>query len=129
MAILGSALFVLLDAHYTALKLHESMQEEVILRQLIETVVAKAEVQVLIGKLSDAGDFGNRYPGYTWSFDATLIGREQVPLYAVHASVEGLLDSREMDFRVFNVSPEEAQSGDSMFNNPRRATPPRGGSF
>jgi prepilin-type N-terminal cleavage/methylation domain-containing protein len=123
MAILGTAMFVLLDAHYTALKLHETMQEEVILRQLIESVTARAEVEVLMGNTDDSGDFGMRYPDFTWSFNAELLTREEVPLYSVRASVEGPLESRDMQFYVFNVSPESAQNGDSMFNNSRRGTP------
>jgi prepilin-type N-terminal cleavage/methylation domain-containing protein len=70
LAVLAIALFVLLDAHYNALRLNSTLNDEVINRELLETAVARAEVEVLLGNLGGGGEFGPRYPDHTWSFDA-----------------------------------------------------------
>lgn len=104
-AIMGVALFVLLEAHYAAMNLNVSVSEEVILRQLAETVIAKAEVEVLAGNLTDAGDFGERYADYRWSFDAVEAGSdEMVLLYSVMARVEGPIEERSYEFYVYDTS-------------------------
>ena len=115
LSILGLALFVLLDAHYTSLKLHDQMTEEVVLRQLTETVVAKAEVGVLTEELSDAGDFGMRYPDYSWSYDAAQAGNDElILLYLVTATITGPSEDRTLEFYVYNTGlVEEAPSGGS----------------
>ena len=110
LAVLGTAIFILLDTHYTALRLHESMSEEVAMRQLVETVIAKAEVDVLAGNLSDAGDFGQRYPDYTWSFDAALGGDlEFILLYTVNVSIKGPTEERDLQFYLYDTGREEAE--------------------
>ncbi len=94
LAILGTALVVLLDAHYTALRLQSDVSESVLRRQLLETVVAKAEVGVLTGELSGGDEFGPRYPGFSWSFDAVLQGDDpEMQLYQVNARVLGPNDT------------------------------------
>jgi len=114
LAVLGAALFVLLDAHYAAMRLHEATSEEVILRQLVETTVAKAEVAVLTGTLSETGDFGERYPDYEWSFDAALVGDDElILLYSVDVSVTGPLEDRSLNFLVYNTGPPEEAGGGS----------------
>lgn len=70
LAVLAIALFVLLDAHFNALRLNSTLNDEVINRELLETAVARAEVEVLLGNLGGGGEFGPRYPDYTWSFEA-----------------------------------------------------------
>jgi len=104
-AIMGVALFVLLEAHYAAMNLNVSVSEEVILRQLVESVIAKAEVEVLAGNLADAGDFGERYVDYQWSFDAVEAGSDElILLYSVQARVEGPLEERSYEFYVYDTS-------------------------
>ena len=123
LAILGVALFILLDGHFTALNLHTIMAEEVTYRQLLESAVAKAEVAIYQGTLSDSGDFGERYPDYTWSFDATLMneGAEgqlvQSLLYTVTATVSGTEEEgdRSVNFFVYDNGVDDGKSGDSDF--------------
>lgn len=135
-AILGTAMFVLLDAHYTAMRLNEILTEEVNLRQLAETVIAKAEVEVLAGQLTDAGDFGPRYEGYSWSYEALLVGNDPlIPLYGVSASIRGPAEERNYKFMVFSISPENERGGAGTENTRRssgrtdRSTPSTRGSM
>ena len=58
LAVLGGALFVLVNAHYTALHLHLMTQESVDERMLLESTVARAEMGVCQDELSGSGDFG-----------------------------------------------------------------------
>ena len=103
-AILGSSLLILLETHYAALRLFNDAREETLMQQFLERVIGEAEVEVLAGNLSGSGDFGKRYPDYTYSFEATPAGEdEMVPLYDVTVTVEGPTDSRSMEMFVFSV--------------------------
>lgn len=114
-AILGGALFILLNGHYSALKLYESMTEEVTNRELLERVVDNAEFEVLSGTLSDSGEFEGRYAGYTWAFEGETTGGSAdtpIPFYQVSATLkppEG--DEQTMTFYVFNTSSNEVLKG------------------
>ncbi len=102
LAVLGTALFVLLDAQYTALRVNQAINEEVALRQFTEGVASWAEVQVAAGQLSGEGDFGKRYPGYTWSFNAAQESEDEtVMLYNVEASIKGPAEERSLHFYVY----------------------------
>lgn len=94
LAILGTALVVLLDAHYTALRLQTETADAVLRSQLLESVVARAEVGVLTGELTGGDEFGPRYPGYSWSYDAVLSGDDpEMQLYQVTARVQSPSDT------------------------------------
>lgn len=103
LAILGTALFVLLDAHYAALRMNTMMSEEVSMRQFVESVASWAEVEVSAGNLAGAGDFGKRNPDYTWEFSATQESDdESVLLYSVEAKVTGPSEERLLKFYVYD---------------------------
>ena len=124
-AILGGAVFILLNAHFSALKMHGMMVEEVEQRQMLEWLAAKAEVDVLQGMLSGSGDFEPRNPQYTWSYTATLEGQESgmdtqrlglrsgssasdvndVLLYRVEATLrmESFEEEKMLTFYVYNI--------------------------
>lgn len=114
-AILGGALFILLNTHYSALTLYEQMAEEVINRQLLERVVSEAEFQILAGVVSDSGEFEGRYAGYTWSFVGTPAGGNEdtpVPFYQVNAALRTPEGGEEtVVFYVFHVSSTEVLEG------------------
>jgi len=79
LAILGGGMFVLVNAHFSALALHLFTQEEVDSRMLLEITVARAEMGIAAEELSGGGDFGPRYPGYTWSYEAQQMGDAENP--------------------------------------------------
>ena len=104
LAIVGTALFVLLNAHHSALKMHLLTYEEVDFRQLVETAAARAEVEVLAGNYGDSGDFGARFPGFAWSFDAQQTGDDElVLLYGVSVSITGPDEERSLSFYVYDT--------------------------
>ena len=103
-AILGSSLLILLETHYAALRLFNEAREETLMQQFLERVMGEAEVEVLAGNLTGSGDFGKRYPEYTFSFEAMPAGEDQmIPLYDVTVTVDGPTDSRSMEMVVFSV--------------------------
>lgn len=119
LAILGASLFVLLDAHYSALKLHQVTAEEAFLRERIEGVAATAELNIYEEKLSESGDFGMRYPDFGWSYDASLVGEDnEVPLYRVNVTVNGPNEEKSLTFYVYNLGLPEARES----SRPRLAT-------
>ena len=104
LSILGTALFVLIGAHQSAMRLQIEAETAVEQRQLLEGAVARAEVAVMTGSLSASGEFGPRYPGCGWSFDAQNVGSDtQVPLYQVTARLTTPDGEKKLDFFYFNT--------------------------
>lgn len=111
LAILGTAMFILLDAHGTTLRLHTAAKEEVLARSLLERATAMAEVQVMAGTFNGSDEFGERYPGYRYTFDAQAMGQEYPGLVEVRVEIEGPEDEpRELFFRVFSMEQAQALS-------------------
>lgn len=96
MAVLGSALFVLLQAHHGALNAHGQLRDEVLLRNLMALAVGIAEVEVAAGNLSDSQEFGDRYPDFDYSFDAQPVGEGFPALYDVLVKVR----SQKVDYEI-----------------------------
>jgi prepilin-type N-terminal cleavage/methylation domain-containing protein len=135
LAILGVALFALLEAHYAALSLHALTDEEVVYREFVEMTAGRAETSVLQGTLSDSGDFGLRYPDYTWSFEAeeqepassegtgasfdtSIVPEGLIPLYRVTVTVTGpSQEQRSFEFYVFNTGLPQDENGGGMLNS------------
>lgn len=115
--ILGLALFILLQSQWGALNIHATMNDEVVMGQLVDSIVGRAEVGVLSGVLNDGGDFGTRYPDYYWSYDAAVRGDSEDTenqLYEVIITIEGPEAEKSLKFYVYNNNPE--MSGDGMFD-------------
>ena len=79
LVILGGGMFVLVNAHFSALSLHMLTQEEVETRMLLEIAVSRAEMGVAAEELTGGEDFGPRYPGYSYSYDAQARGDAENP--------------------------------------------------
>lgn len=114
-AILGGAVFILLNTHYSALRLYEEMNDSVVRRQLLERVVGEAEFGVLTGEVTGSGEFEGRYAGYTWSYQGTPTGGTEespIPFYQVEATLRDPEGKDEtLTFYVFNISSTEVVEG------------------
>lgn len=124
LAIVGTALFVLISAHQTALGLHISMEESIVLRSLLEQSVAQAEIGVLAGELSGGGDFGSRFPEYSWNYEALLPAEDSLlTLYQVSVYITGPDIEESREFFVFDGNDVEAvQPGSGASNNKQKNT-------
>ena len=111
LAILGGAMFILLNTHYSALRLHEEMASSVLRRELMERVVSDAEFKVLAGTLTESGEFEGRYAGYSWAFNGTPMGGSEempLPFYQVQATLRTPDGEEEsLNFYVYNISSNE----------------------
>ncbi|MCC6142199.1 MAG: prepilin-type N-terminal cleavage/methylation domain-containing protein [Candidatus Hydrogenedentes bacterium] len=109
LAILGVGLFVVLNGFFSSLRLRDTAIDASIRKELIQRAVGIAETQVLAGTLSEAGDFGTRYPDYTWNYDAVLGAGDDglVQLYEVEVTVTGPEDEDTLSFLVYNTTVEE----------------------
>lgn len=122
-AILGSALFILLQAHYVALRANTELRDEVMMRNLTAQAMGIAQTEVSAGNFQDSQEFGKRYPGFKYSFDAQAMGEEYPALYEVRITVEGPNVRREVRsfmltrdpaaFLPSGTSPEGAAAGAS----------------
>ena len=83
LAILGTALYVLMETHYRALRMFDDTQTEVEQVNLMQQAVARAEMEVLAGNESGKGEFNKRYEGFAYSFQAQLVADERIPLFEV----------------------------------------------
>ena len=70
LAILGMSLFVLLDMHYNAVHVQSRLEGEVRVRNLLSLAAGMSEVEIAVGTLKDSQEFGDRYPGWRYTFDA-----------------------------------------------------------
>jgi prepilin-type N-terminal cleavage/methylation domain-containing protein len=103
-AIIGTALLVLLDSHYAALDLFNNTREEVMMQNFVERAMGEAEVQVLSGQLSGSGDFGKKFPDYSYSFTAQISGEQYIPIYGLNVSVQGPLETKEVQMLVYSMT-------------------------
>ena len=114
-AILGSALFILLSTHHGALRLFEAMNSSVVETQMLERAVGEAEFGVLTGELTGSGEFEGRFAGYAWSYQGTAIGGTEespIPFYQVEVTVrnpDG--EDQTLSFYFFHVSSTEVIEG------------------
>lgn len=124
LVILSTSIYILLGHHFTIMGLQQTISDELIYNQLMETAVAKAEVGVLAEKLADAGDFGERFAEYAWHYEAILSGADElIPLYAINLTIDGPADSRTYKFFFYNTgNPEtDGDSGGSSRNSNSRS--------
>jgi prepilin-type N-terminal cleavage/methylation domain-containing protein len=104
LAILSTALFVLLQAHYGSLRLYDDSRDQVTRRALLEWAVGKAELEVHGGTLSGSGEYSKRFPDTSYSFEATPIGDDSgVGLLDVVVRVSTAQEEQEMSFFVYDM--------------------------
>lgn len=110
LAILGTGLFVLLEAQYASLTLFDQAQEEVLMRLFMAQAIGWAEAEVHSGENGGEGDFGDRYPGFGYSYVASETDKEGMPgLLEVVVRVRGPLDEREMKFFLYDGNQVETE--------------------
>ena len=129
-SILGLSLVILLESQWTSISIHNTMNEEVTLSQLVESVVGKAEIGVLSGQLNDSGDFGDAYPDYNWTYDAAESASSGLGdmgsgtgasdgtenrLYEVQLTVNGPQGDKQLTFYVYDNNAEDSQD-QGIFN-------------
>jgi len=88
LAVLGGVMFILLETHFRALRLYDSAREQVTIRNFLSEAVGRAETEVLAGNPAGDGDFGERFPDYTYTFDAQQLGEGNILLYEVLVTVK-----------------------------------------
>lgn len=102
LAILAGALLILLNAHYGAVSLFNEAREAVLMQGFMERALGEAEMGAMAGQASGSGDFGKRYPEYSYSY-SVVQGKEMQgsPVVPVDVTVKGPVDSKNMQILVF----------------------------
>lgn len=103
-AILGSAMFILMESHYGTLMLFSDTQDAALLEILSQQGTALAETEILTGEESGSGDFGDSYPDYSYRYETLLFDENQLPgLLEVTFTISGPDDmTNEFIFRVYD---------------------------
>lgn len=83
LAILGSSLFILLQTHLNALDARERQQSKVMMNHMLMQALGRAELEIASGTLSGSDDFGERWEGYSYEFDAQYVGESWPNLYEI----------------------------------------------
>ncbi|MDX9972647.1 MAG: prepilin-type N-terminal cleavage/methylation domain-containing protein [FCB group bacterium] len=108
LAILATALLVLLESHFAALSLYDASRQETIERMLLRQAAGMAETDLMAGNASGSGDFGKRYPDYRFSYASTSMGEETTAgLYDVLVTLEGPGEKRELHVLVYYMGSGE----------------------
>lgn len=89
LAIVGGSLYILLGSQLTAMWLFASADEAVMRRSLLELAVGRSEVEIYAGNLTGDEEFGPRYEGYRYAWDAQLGADDQIALYTVNVTITG----------------------------------------
>ncbi len=87
LAILGTALFMLLETHYSALRLFEKSQDKVREEEMMTRAVGMAELEVRAGNMTGSFDMGKRYPDWSFTFDATPYSDNVPTLYRLSVTL------------------------------------------
>ena len=87
LAILGTALFILLDSHYSALRLYDHSWEKIAVSDMMAKAIGEAQAEILAGKRTGDGDFGKRHPGYSYSFSGQSDDENDPSFYTVLVTV------------------------------------------
>lgn len=110
LAILGASLFLLMESHYGSLMLFSDAQDTSNERFLFEYAVGLAEQKVLTQELSGGGDFGDRFPEYSYTFNAVPLNPEVMPgLFEITVKLKLLDDESEVKFMIYDSNQVDAQ--------------------
>ena len=111
LAILGTSLVLLLESQYGALRMYDEARQEATLQMLVEQACGTAEKEVMIGGASGSGDFGQRWPAYSYSYSAAQLEANQMPgLFEVTVDVTGPDAEKQMVFYVYDGAQVGQQS-------------------
>lgn len=79
LAILGTGVIMLLESHYGSMRLFADAQERAMTDSLLVEAIGLAEQSVLTGERATDGDFGLRYPDYSWSYTSRTLNSNDFP--------------------------------------------------
>lgn len=103
LAVLGVAVFALLESHYASLSLFTDAEEQAIADLAVNQAVAHAEEAILSGKQEGSGELGARFPEYSFTFSAKQPDQTETPgLYEVTVTVTGPDLERTVNYLVYN---------------------------
>ena len=103
LAILGTGLVMLMETQFATLVMFDDAQTQVTERMLLEWAIGEAERDAMTGSDSGDGDFGKRYPDYSYSYSATQVSAKEMPgLLEITVTVRGYDDSIEMVFFAYD---------------------------
>lgn len=113
LAILGSSLVILLEIHFGAMDLFSEANEVTTLRILTQSVVNDSERDVLAGNTAGDGDFGRRYEGFGYHYEAAQVDPENTPgLFEVQVTVTSPDDERKITYYMYDgQQSEEGEPG------------------
>ena len=103
LAVLGVALFMLLQAHFASLNLFVDVESQALTEVFVSQAVGIAEFEILSGNESGEGDFGETFEGYSYSYIAELRDPEETPgLFDVSVSVVSPDETHTITFLVYD---------------------------
>ncbi len=111
LAILGGSMFLLLDAHYRAMRLHDSTQEEILAADLMVSALGQAELETLSDMKGKDGDFGKRFPGYSYAYDAQMDPENDPGFWTVTVTLKGPDGERQMTMAFYDVLRGQTAAG------------------
>jgi prepilin-type N-terminal cleavage/methylation domain-containing protein len=103
LAVLGVAVFALLEAHYGSVSLFVDAEDESRIDLVVGQAVAQAELQILSGTERGEGELGAYLPDYSYTFSAVQTNEIENPgLFEVTVTVRGPNLEREVNYLVYD---------------------------
>jgi prepilin-type N-terminal cleavage/methylation domain-containing protein len=119
LAILGTGLVMLMETQFATLTMFDDAQTQVTERMLLEWAIGDAERDAMTGSDSGDGDFGSRYPEYSYSYSATQVRPDEMPgLLEITVTVQGFEDAIEMTFFAYDGNQSDP-GADTKINETR----------
>jgi prepilin-type N-terminal cleavage/methylation domain-containing protein len=104
LAILATALVILLESQYGSLRLFDDARHEIERDRFVRWAVGIAETEVLAGNRSGGKDFSRRYKDWSYRFSATPVEGSRLPgLIEIKLTItEPNKERRELSLLVFD---------------------------
>ena len=109
LALLGTALVILLENQYSSMRLYDDAQHELEMDRFLRLAAGIAETEVLAGNRSGGDTFSRRYKDFKYKYSATEVDGSRLPgLMEVEVQVIGPdKDTRKVAVLVFNPAQPE----------------------
>lgn len=109
LAILGTALVILLECQYGAMRLYDDSRHELEIDKFLRLAVGIAETEVLAGNRSGGDRFSRRYKDYSYKFSATEVDSSRLP-GLMEVDVEITMPTKEKrDVTILVFNPEQPE--------------------
>lgn len=103
LAVLAVALTILLESHYSTVKLYSDTEDRAMEELAVTQAVAQAERSILSGEEAGKGELGARFPEFKYEFTSELMDETENPgLFEVEVTVTAPAFTKKLRYLVYD---------------------------